>query len=538
MSAATAADAGADHMDAAAASAAAAAAAGAQDPAAAAAAPKLSCVDVFSGTGGLSLALRDFAETVQYCEWHPYCQQVLVERMEQGLLDAASVHADVRTLHVSRALAPEMVCGGFPCQDISAMGLQRGIVEGKRSSMFYEMMRLVDECPSVIVVFLENVANITKCSLAEVVSELVRRGFDVQWTMRTAGSLGAPHERKRWFALACKGSVSHRLDALIQQSKTGSNAKNADWSVEPERRVTFKPAVRQDDTYDPNWVYRCQCLGNAVVPDVARRAFIELATAHRNWPGMSACLSDYAEPVSDVTYPFPESALVYRSMMYVIPKISKKGSDVKHAVSITLPPPRGQPVATEEDARTWRMDNYPTPRRGITHACALTLRSTRDLPTILVHCEETRAFLEAEGIYSDGKPQSVVQANVNYIEWMMGYPRDWTRAARPPSGFPSEAEKVQEDAPSDADSGGAEGPITVGPRRSRRSRRNGDDAPRMSTRRRVRRDGSVAASVNLNGMHIMMRENPGKDLRQVAQLWNALSTDAKAAYTARAREAK
>jgi len=148
-------------------------------------------VDVFSGTGGISLALRGLVHTLQYCEINPYCQAVLSQRMKEGKLDKAPIHADISTLHISPLTSPNMIVGGFPCQDISSMGLQNGIAEGTRSGLFLEIMRIVDECPSIHAVFLENVHNILKCGIQEVITELAARGFHFQWTTRSAGSMGA-----------------------------------------------------------------------------------------------------------------------------------------------------------------------------------------------------------------------------------------------------------------------------------------------------------------------------------------------------------
>ena len=71
--------------------------------------------------------------------------------------------------------------------------------------LFYKILRILDECPTIRVVFLENVANIVKCGLKEVIDELAKRGFNIHWTMRSAGQYGAPHVRMRWFCLGIRG---------------------------------------------------------------------------------------------------------------------------------------------------------------------------------------------------------------------------------------------------------------------------------------------------------------------------------------------
>lgn len=124
---------------------------------------KLLAIDVFSGIGGLSVALAPFVTTVLYCEQNKYCQQVLTERMRDNLIDKAPIHNDICSLHLPSVQQPTVLCGGFPCTDISVIGLKKGIADDTRSGLFLEMMRLVDENPSIGVVFLENVSNIVKC---------------------------------------------------------------------------------------------------------------------------------------------------------------------------------------------------------------------------------------------------------------------------------------------------------------------------------------------------------------------------------------
>jgi DNA (cytosine-5)-methyltransferase 1 len=97
-------------------------------------------VDLFSGIGGISWALRDYTKTGLYCEIDPFCQQVLAERMQSGLIEKAPIHCNIKTLHLNEGFRPKMICGGFPCQDISCIGLQKGIVDSERSSLFFEIM--------------------------------------------------------------------------------------------------------------------------------------------------------------------------------------------------------------------------------------------------------------------------------------------------------------------------------------------------------------------------------------------------------------
>ena len=129
-------------------------------PAVANSARKLQTLDLFSGLGGMTLGLSEFAEPLLYCDVDPTAQQVLVRRMSQGQLPPAPIHGDVQTLRMPAGCAVDMLVAGFPCQDISRAGFQSGIDDGLRSGLFREVLRLADETRAGCL-FLENVENVT-----------------------------------------------------------------------------------------------------------------------------------------------------------------------------------------------------------------------------------------------------------------------------------------------------------------------------------------------------------------------------------------
>jgi DNA (cytosine-5)-methyltransferase 1 len=398
---------------------------------------KLTCIDVFSGIGGITLGLAPYARPVQYCEIDRYCQSVLLQRMGEDRLERAPIHSDIRNLFMSPAVKPDMICGGFPCQDISSIGLQKGIVGGERSSMFYEVMRIVDSNPSINIVFLENVGNILNCGIKEVVDELDKRGFTLQWQLRKATSHGAPHVRARWFMLACRGGGAARVSSIVDAVVArGPGVSGPDYVIpdvphgnvwrgtEPLARVSFRPSVRADPSYDDHWSSRCQTLGNAVVPPVVRFAFTELAQSARRWTELVDLIQGSGTPISELKYPYPESAIVHEGLLYAVP--GKRMVVQRHDVEIIAP---GGSRGAGNEGGFVKLEHYPTPRRGITHASTLTERSVRDLPTILVNCTATADYLRSLDFVPppDKALHSVLVPNVPYISWMMGYPAEWTR---------------------------------------------------------------------------------------------------------------
>ena len=98
------------------------------------------------------------------------------------------------------AESPEVICGGFPCQDISSMGLRAGI-RGARSGLWKAMLstiRLVRPKYAIV----ENVAALLHRGMGTVLGDLAESGYDTEWHCLPALALGAPHERERIFVVA------------------------------------------------------------------------------------------------------------------------------------------------------------------------------------------------------------------------------------------------------------------------------------------------------------------------------------------------
>lgn len=129
--------------------------------------------------------------------------------MDRGDISEAPIWEDVRTLEGEEFKGCiDLIYGGFPCQDISVAGRGKGL-EGERSGLFFEIMRLAKEIkPSFL--FLENVPAITSRGGLQVVREITEMGYDCRWCVISAASIGALHRRERWFLLAhSKHSGSH-----------------------------------------------------------------------------------------------------------------------------------------------------------------------------------------------------------------------------------------------------------------------------------------------------------------------------------------
>ena len=241
----------------------------------------LNGLDLFSGIGGLSVALAPWARPVAYCENDRYDQSDLLCRMANGLLPVAPIWDDVRTLRREHLPSIDMVYGGFPCQDISVAGRGAGL-EGNKSSLFLHVVRITEEVKPALV-FLENSPAIRTRGLSRVVLELARLGFHARWTVVSAQEVGACHERKRWFLLAAHPD---RIDIRVQYwRRFGSPGESAPKHLSARKQGFIartstgltQPRVDRAGDGIPHRMDRLRALGNAVVPLQAREAFKRLA---------------------------------------------------------------------------------------------------------------------------------------------------------------------------------------------------------------------------------------------------------------------
>ena len=151
---------------------------------------------LFAGIGGFDLGLE---RAGLQCKWQveidPYCQRVLGKNWP-----SVRRWDDIQTFPPPGDWRVDCVVGGFPCQDISYAGNGAGL-DGERSSLFYEAMRVVRELEPRIII-LENVAALLTRGLPDVLGTLASLGFDAEWHCIPAAAFGAPHIRDRVFILA------------------------------------------------------------------------------------------------------------------------------------------------------------------------------------------------------------------------------------------------------------------------------------------------------------------------------------------------
>ncbi|HCX13920.1 MAG TPA: DNA methyltransferase, partial [Rhodospirillaceae bacterium] len=99
---------------------------------------EIKVLDLFSGIGGIALGLHRAGpfKTECFVENDPFCQQILRHHWPD-----TRIHDDVCTLDTGTLGKIDLVCGGFPCQDISFAGGGEGL-EGDRSGLWREFRRI------------------------------------------------------------------------------------------------------------------------------------------------------------------------------------------------------------------------------------------------------------------------------------------------------------------------------------------------------------------------------------------------------------
>ena len=165
----------------------------------------LRVLDLFSGIGGFSLGLeRAGMVTTAFCEIDPFCRDVLKRHWPD-----VPIYDDVRTLTADTlrrdGVAVDVICGGFPCQDISPAGSRAGF-DGDRSGLWSEFARLIGEVrPRFAIV--ENSAALLFGGLGRILADLAAIGFDAEWHAIAAAHVGAPHERDRVWVVAYPNTI-------------------------------------------------------------------------------------------------------------------------------------------------------------------------------------------------------------------------------------------------------------------------------------------------------------------------------------------
>ena len=164
---------------------------------------------LFSGCGALDLAVEAWSggRTVWQVERDPHCQRVLARHWPD-----VQRYGDVEDLDPATLPPVDVLCGGFPCQDLSTAGSRAGL-DGSRSGLYRHLLRFArDLRPEIVVI--ENVPALLHQYRARVERDWSALGYGVTWRPCSAAAAGAPHLRRRVFLLVHRGRPHGGVEAI------------------------------------------------------------------------------------------------------------------------------------------------------------------------------------------------------------------------------------------------------------------------------------------------------------------------------------
>ena len=243
---------------------------------------------LFAGAGGGILGGMLLGHScVCAVEIEPYCRKVLLQRQRDGILPRFPIWDDVRTFDGTPWKGRvDVVCGGFPCQDISIASNSSGGgagLSGRRSGLWVEMLRIASEIrPGII--FVENSPMLCVRGLGTVLGDLAKIGYDSRWGVFTAMECGFLHSRERVFVYAYDNKDKHNRVGRTSMGKieiTRHQENGKDWNRR-WRKLGDMGVVERACSYSEgrrifygmaNGMDRMSAIGNGQVPAVVSLAW-------------------------------------------------------------------------------------------------------------------------------------------------------------------------------------------------------------------------------------------------------------------------
>ena len=226
---------------------------------------------LFSGIGGLEMGLESTGrfETKWQAEVDPFCRKVLAKNWPD-----VKIYEDVKHVGVENEVENvDVICGGFPCQDLSSaregsgQGTGKGL-DGKKSGLYREFVRTIRELePKGFVI--ENVPNLVNRGLHTILGEVAEIGYDAEWHIVSAASVGGQHLRKRVFVMGYANSSHPQRGWLSSGVHEEVKDPHCPSGWRPDKTWPIEPDFPRVADGVPDWSHRVKALGNAVVPKVA-----------------------------------------------------------------------------------------------------------------------------------------------------------------------------------------------------------------------------------------------------------------------------
>lgn len=311
------------------------------------------------------------------------------------------------------------------CVGFSNAGEKQGL-KNEQSSLFSHIIRLTKTLRPPFL-FLENVGAIVNSSdFTQIVTSITKTGYDMYWVVMPAYTVGAPQNRSRWFCLCVRRGVTG-----VRIKPTETYVRHS-WSIEGgiPRLV---PRTPMPETMDRR--RRIRHMGNSVVPDCVRAAFLELFTgcvtpistllkqSSKGSQGFQGFVLNVPKSVGPLGPECRKYGSVVGSVWHAIPK--PPGLLAKPDLGLVLVPSAYKPSkginvhdpTSGVHTKPVNLVVWATPRvsNGAVPAHALTHRGLTDLATQL-RFEKGTPMSQRPGL-----------TNAEWTEWLMGFPKGWTR---------------------------------------------------------------------------------------------------------------
>lgn len=227
---------------------------------------KLTIGSCFSGIGGLELGLERTGgfETKWQIEWDDYATKVLEKHWPN-----VKRYKDIRD--VIRPEPVDIITGGYPCQPFSQAGKRQG--EKDERHLWPELLRLIRTLRPRYAL-MENVTGHLSLGFGRVVGDLAESGYDAEWQVLSARQFGAGHRRERLFVLAYPSSPGRERFKSLKRpfifKKTSQSINRngiiGSWLELERDRSSLRNYHGVSISMERK---RLQCIGNAVVPQIA-----------------------------------------------------------------------------------------------------------------------------------------------------------------------------------------------------------------------------------------------------------------------------
>jgi DNA (cytosine-5)-methyltransferase 1 len=206
-------------------------------------------LSLFSGIGGFDLG---FDRAGMTCAGQVEFDAAARSVLERHWPDVPRLN-DVREVNGDEFGSIDLICGGFPCQDVSVAGRRAGLA-GERSGLWYEFHRLIDAVKPGIVV-IENVPGLLSSNggadFAVILRGLVECGYGVAWRILDAQYFGVAQRRRRVFIVGSLGSGRAAEVLFEREGGAGDIAESRQAGAGIAHAVTGS-SVSSSYRYDPN----------------------------------------------------------------------------------------------------------------------------------------------------------------------------------------------------------------------------------------------------------------------------------------------